>query len=149
MAFSTSEIEEIRLYLGFDRLFLASNPYLDSVLQAIQSTADHGSAPDSTTENLVRAKLQQVVAIDGYIFQILSEPTNIAVTEIPTGLTNNAVLKQDYKAALRALRKNGTDCIQAISIAVGLKPLRFYFYSDGQQGKASDFWPRFFVGQNR
>jgi hypothetical protein len=149
MAFTTQNIEDIRLVLGFDRLFLASNPFLDSALQAIQSVADGGSAPDDTVVNNMLAALTQVQAINATINQILTQPTNLAVTEIPTALTNGATLKQSYSAALDTLRYEGTMLIQQMAIMVGLKPLRSFFYGDGNQRSSTDFYPRFFTNQNR
>ena len=144
MAFTEFERDEIRTYLGFPRLYISANPFLESAMTTIQSVADHGSAPDSSIENAVRIALQAINSIDGYIIALGQQTINLAVFEVPTSLSSGAVLKQDYRMALSTLRREGTNLIMRISIRLGVQPLRPYFYSDGLGGGSKYANPKFF-----
>lgn len=47
----------IRKFLGFSAIFLQGDPRLENAITAIQSTADGGARPDSSSENAVKALL--------------------------------------------------------------------------------------------
>lgn len=57
MAFTETERVQIRRWLGFPALFLQQNPRLESAMTAVQSIADGGARPDSTTEVAIRGYL--------------------------------------------------------------------------------------------
>lgn len=147
MTFSEFERDEIRSYLGFPRLYISANPFLESAITTIQPISEGGSAPDSSIENAVRAALQAIAAIDGYITQLGQQTINLAVYEVPVSLSNGATLKQDYRLALNTLRREGTNQIMKISIRLGVQPLRPYFYSDGLGAGSQYANPKFFGRQ--
>jgi hypothetical protein len=143
--FSESERDQIRTYLGFPRLFLSANPYLESAITTLQPISEGGSAPDSSTENAVRAVLLQLTALDGYISNVLSQVVNLAVYEVPVSLSNGATLKQDYRTVLATWKREGTNQIQKIANRLGIQPIRPYYYSDGlQPDPVSAYNPSFF-----
>lgn len=143
MVFSEFERDEIRSYLGFPRLYISANPFLEQAITTIEPMPQ-GSAPDSSIENAVRAAIQQIAAIDGYINQLEQQLINLAVYEVPVSLSNGATLKQDYRMALATLRREGTQQIQKIAIRLGVRPLRPYFYSDGLGAGSQYANPKFY-----
>lgn len=151
MSFTESERDQIRTYLGFPRLFISANPFLESAMTSLQSTAQGGSYPDNTAELAVRAALQSINAVDGYITAVGQQTINLAVYEIPVSLSNGAVLKQDYRQTLSTLRREGTNQIMKIAIRLGVQPIRPYFYSDGLQVDPSSAYgnPSFFGSRGR
>jgi hypothetical protein len=144
MTFSEFERDEIRSYLGFPRLYISANPFLESAITTIQPISEGGSAPDSSIEDAVRAALQAIAAIDGYITQLGQQTINLAVYEVPVSLSNGATLKQDYRMALSTLRREGTNQIMKVAIRLGVQPLRPYFYSDGLGSGSQYANPKFF-----
>jgi len=144
MTFSELERDEIRTYLGFPRLYISANPFLEQAITTIQPISEGGSAPDSSIEDAVRAALQAIAAIDGYITQLGQQTINLAVYEVPVSLSNGATLKQDYRLALSTLRREGTNQIMKVAIRLGVQPLRPYFYSDGLGSGSQYANPKFF-----
>jgi hypothetical protein len=144
MTFSEFERDEIRSYLGFPRLYISANPFLESAITTIQPISEGGSAPDSSIEDAVRAALQAIAAIDGYITALGQQTINLAVYEVPVSLSNGATLKQDYRMALSTLRREGTNQIMKVAIRLGVQPLRPYFYSDGLGSGSQYANPKFF-----
>lgn len=131
MAFTEQNRDQIRSVLGFPRLYISANPFLEQAITTIQPLSEGGSAPDSSIENAVLAALAQLTAIDGYIAQLINNPISLAINQVPVSLSNGATLNQDYSRALRTLRREGTNIIMMISIRLGVQPLRPYYYSDG------------------
>lgn len=141
--FSAADIENIRWIMGFDRLWLTANPWIDSVLTAIQPPPV-GSAPTDQVVVNVQLAMQQVLALDGYRMQILSNPNQLATLNVPTALLNGATLKLDFDGAIKDICKHGTNIIEKISIATGLQPLRPFFYTDGIMSNNTLNRPSFF-----
>lgn len=144
MAFTEFQRDQIRSYLGFPRLYISANPFLESAITAIQTISEGGSSPDASIENAVIAAIARVAAIDGYIANIETQMINLAVYEVPVSLSNGAVLKQDYRMALSTLRREGTNVIQSFAIRLGVQPLRPYFFSDGLGSGSQYANPKFF-----
>ena len=150
MAFSEFERDQIRSFLGFPRLFISANPFLESAITTIQSQADHGSYPDSSAEDAVRSALQIIASADGYITAIGQQAINLAVFEVPTSLSSGAVLKQDYRMAISTMRREATNQIMKIAIRLGVQPIRPYFYSDGIETNTGKYTARpSFFGKGR
>lgn len=144
MAFTEANRDQIRTYLGFPKLYISANPFLESAITAIQTVAEGGSQPDASIENAVLAALTQLNNIDGYISQIQQNIVNLAVTEVPVSLSNGATLKQDYARAIAILRREGTNTINEIAFRLGVKPLRPFYYSDGLGNGSQYANPQFF-----
>ena len=145
MAFTDAERDKIRTYMGVPRLYISSNSFLEQAMTSVQSIADNGSAPDSSIEEAIRGIIQTIDNIEGSLTQIESQYVNLAVHEVPASLSNGATLKQDYSAAIRRLRMEGTHQIQKIAIRLGIQPIRPYFFSDGLQANARQaYMPSFF-----
>lgn len=148
MPFSEAERDQIRTILGFPRLYISANPFLEQAMTTVQPISENGSAPDASIENAIRDALARITAIDGYINQLETDPVSLAVHAVPVSLSNGAVLGQDYARAIRTLRREGTNQIMKVAIRLGVQPLRPYFYSDGL-GSGSAFTNNPFGGNPR
>lgn len=131
MAFTEAQRDQIRSYLGFPRLYISANPFLEQAITTIQPLSEGGSAPDASIENAVIVALGQIAAIDQNLNNIQANITLLAATDVPTTMSSGAILKQDYTRVLRTLRREGTNLIMKVAIRLGVQPLRPYFYSDG------------------
>lgn len=145
MAFTEFQRDQIRSYLGFPRLYISANPFLESAITSIQPISEGGSSPDASIENAVIAAINQVADVDGYIQSLEAQLINLAVTEVPVSLSNGATMKQDYARAIFILKRQGTDVIQKFAIRLGVQPIRPYFYSDGLGGGSAYANPQFFI----
>lgn len=117
MAFTEAERVKIRRYLGASRLFLSSDPRLESAITTIQSIADGGSAPDSSTEDDVRAALTTLATIDTY----LDECAELAMAAEDEGT------RVDYGYRMGIACKRGRMLVGLISDALEYRPLRDVF----------------------
>lgn len=64
MAFTEAERVQIRKYLGFAAIYLQAQPLLENAITAVQSIAEGGSRPDSSTEDEIRRTLVKLQAVD-------------------------------------------------------------------------------------
>lgn len=55
----------IRRFVGFGAIFLQAWPLVENAITAIQSTADGGSRPDSSAENMVKGLIYGSAAVTG------------------------------------------------------------------------------------
>jgi hypothetical protein len=67
MAFLESDRVQIRQYLGFGALFLQLDNRLESAINSIQSIADGGTRPDSSSEVALKAIVTKLQAVDSAI----------------------------------------------------------------------------------
>lgn len=64
MAFSEQDRVYIRQYLGYAAIWLQADPRLESAITTIQSVADGGSRPDSSSENQARVYIAKCQDVD-------------------------------------------------------------------------------------
>ncbi len=90
MAFAELDRVYIRKFLGFSAIFLQGDPRLENAITAIQSSADGGSRPDSSSENAVKALLygqQAGTGAAGVIMGATAQNTSFQTPSRP-GLVN-------------------------------------------------------------
>jgi hypothetical protein len=64
VAFTETNRVAIRKALGFAAIYIQADPMLENAITAVQSVADGGSRPDSSTEDAILAYLVSLAAID-------------------------------------------------------------------------------------
>ena len=62
--FTESDRVQIRKYLGYSALFLQLDPRLESAISTIQSVADGGTRPDSSSEDYARQLIASCQDVD-------------------------------------------------------------------------------------
>jgi len=70
MAFVEADRVQVRRFLGYAQINLEADPRLESALDSAQSIADGGSRPDSTAENMIKALLVKLIALDEKIDEL-------------------------------------------------------------------------------
>jgi hypothetical protein len=78
VAFSELDRSYIRKALRFSAIFLQGDPRLETAITSLQSLADGGSRPDSTSENSVKALIYGQAAQAGPAVQPGGTPQNMA-----------------------------------------------------------------------
>jgi hypothetical protein len=119
--FSESQRVQIRRYLGYSRLNLAMDPRLESVLTTVQSVADGGSFPDSSTEDLIVATLASLVSLESKMVLLWDQAQAVDADG----------LKIEVPRAMIMLRMEGRRLIGIISDTLEVKPKRDVFSSPG------------------
>jgi hypothetical protein len=82
MAFLESDRVQIRQYLGFGALFLQLDNRLESAINSIQSIADGGTRPDSSSEVALKAIVTKLQSVDSAIDAISVQQGAHEVDEI-------------------------------------------------------------------
>jgi hypothetical protein len=67
VAFTETNRVAIRKALGFAAIYIQADPQLENAITAVQSTADGGTRPDSSTETAILAYLTSLAAIDAIL----------------------------------------------------------------------------------
>ena len=65
MSFSQLDRAYIRRFLGYGAIFLQAFPLVENAATAVQSLADGGTQPDSTSENMIKAWIYGSAAVTG------------------------------------------------------------------------------------
>ncbi len=65
MSYSEQDRVYVRHFLGFAAVFAQADPRLENSITAVQSLADGGSRPDSSTENYVKSLVYGNAAVSG------------------------------------------------------------------------------------
>jgi hypothetical protein len=116
-AFTPAEKVSFRLYLGYSSLFHQFEPRLENAIRAIQSQADGGALPDSSTADKARSILTELAAVDAQLVDTQTYSEAYAVDEI----------KVDYIRKGYYLRAEGRRLIGHLAIILGCKPFRDYY----------------------
>lgn len=119
MAFSESDRVAIRRYLGFAAIFLQADPRLESAITAVQSIADGGSRPDSSSET----------AIKGYLTDLASIEAKLKAAWDCLGLGQVNKIVVDPGRALLLLRSEGRRLVGYLADALSTRPVRDVFSS--------------------
>ena len=82
MAFTESDRVSIRKYLGFAAIYQQADPELENAITAVQSIADGGTRPDSSTEDAILAYVVLLVAIDAEVESASGCLSTIKVDEV-------------------------------------------------------------------
>jgi hypothetical protein len=67
VAFTETNRVAIRKALGFAAIYLQADPMLENAITTVQSVADGGTRPDSSTEDAILAYLVSLAAIDAVL----------------------------------------------------------------------------------
>jgi hypothetical protein len=115
MAFSFDQRAQIRLYLGFSKMFQGSNTILEGALTTIDGLQDGGA-----TETRMINALTALTNIE----------TQIATLQGPMLLGSEVTgeIKVDAARALAVLRMEGTNLINQLCFPLSMSPARAYFY---------------------
>lgn len=117
MAFTEAERVKIRKYLGFSAIYLQAEPRLENAITAVQSTADGGTRPDSSTETAIREQLG-----------ILDDITDkIAELRDCLGTAQVNKVQVDNVRALIALRQQAWIEVGYLSDPLATRPVRNVF----------------------
>lgn len=117
MAFTEPERVQIRRYLGCSRLYLQGDHRLESVMTSVQSIADGGSAPDGSTEDLIRATLADLAALEGSMKALWAQAQALDADG----------LKIDAARAMAVLRAEGRRLVGCIADQLEFHPRRDVF----------------------
>src|SRR5262249_16688585 len=101
-------------FRGSSRLYLQSDSRLESVMTAMQSQADGGSAPDSSTEDFIRATLADLATLE----------VNIKALWAQAQALDADGLKIDVARAMAVLRAEGRRLVGAIADQLEVYPRR-------------------------
>jgi len=117
MAFTEADRVQIRKYLGFAAIYLQAEPRLEQAITAVQSTADGGTRPDSSTEDAIKAQLVILQSISASILATLQCLGTLQVNKVET----------DNVRALAALRQQGWVEVGYLSDPLSTRPVRNVF----------------------
>jgi len=117
MAFSEAERVQVRRYLGCSRLYLQSDPRLESVMTSVQAAADGGSAPDGSTEDLLRQTLADLAELKVRMKDLWAQAQALDADG----------LKIDVARAMAVLRSEGRLLVGVIADQLEVAPRRDVF----------------------
>lgn len=117
MAFVESDRVQIRRWLGVPAIFLQAEPRLETSITAVQSVADGGGRPDSSTET----------AIKGYVSQLQTLETKIQALYGQMQVVDAGKLSLDVLRGLAGLKSIGRWYVGQISDALSHAPVRDVF----------------------
>ena len=115
--FTEAERVQIRSFLGWPQMWTQADPTLESAITVIQPQADGGTRPDNSAELLVRSKLTALGQLETALQALWSQAQALQVDEINI----------DPVRARAMLCADGRRLINAIAIALSVKPRRDYF----------------------
>jgi hypothetical protein len=118
MAFTGSEKQQIRQYLGYSELFKDIDPRLESQMN------DIGNAADQSAATRVRAHLTDLADVDTRLKNALDNLT----------LTKAEDVNFRGPEELEALRDHGRNVVQRMAIIFELEPKRDYYGSGAGMG---------------
>lgn len=110
---------QIRLYLGASRMYLSSDPRLESAITNAQSEADGGAAPDNTTELLILGILTDLGTVETQLKKLWSKAIAVDIEG----------LKVDAARAMGMLRMEGRRLVGHLADTLRYRPLRDVFSS--------------------
>lgn len=130
MAWLESEKVEIRKYMGAGSIYLQLFPKLENAIIAVQSVADGGTRPDSSTENSIRTYLTKLATVESNL-----ESLQCQMQVVQAGRDEVTL---DVKQGVMLLRSEGRRLVGAISRTLACAPVWDFFSS--QQPSADDFY---------
>lgn len=90
--FTESDRVSIRNYLGFGALWLQADPRLENAITTVQSVADGGTRPDSSTETAIKAVITDLQTIDARLKDLWIQMQAGAVDEVKVNPARGAAL---------------------------------------------------------
>lgn len=117
MAFAETDRVQIRRWLGFSAIYLQADPKLENAIVAVQSTADGGSRPDSSTETAVKGYLTELTTIETKWKALYDEVEAYKVDELVVDPARGAAVLKSF----------GRMYVGHIADALSTKPRRDVF----------------------
>ncbi len=130
MAFSETNKVQIRKYMGAGSIYLQLFPKLENAITAVQSTADGGTRPDSSTENEVKSYLTKLATVESNL-----EALQCQMQVVQAGKDEVTL---NVAQGVRLLRSEGRRMIGTISRILACAPVWDFF--SAQQPSADDFY---------
>lgn len=118
-SWTSAEKATLRSYLGYPALFHTFEPRLENAISAVQSTADGGALPDSSTQDRMRLEMAAVAAVETKLDAL---QCSFSVLEAGTDK-----VRLDAIRASVYLKAEGRRHIARISDALGTQPITDYF----------------------
>lgn len=115
-AFTDDQRAQVRKYLGYSRLFINSNPILESAMTAVEQLNDGGSTFTAIVNVLV-----QLAAVEAQI-------SSNMLTMIAGGSAIDGELTYDPIRGDYSLRRVGQALINQIAIPLATSPVVSYFF---------------------
>jgi hypothetical protein len=107
------EVDRVNLrhFLGFGSIFLQADPRLENAITAVQSVADGGTRPDSSTEAAIKTMVTSAQAVEAKLANLWDQMQVVSdnQTEI------------DPMRAAMMLRSEGRRVVHGIARMLGLK----------------------------
>lgn len=119
MAFSDDQKAQIRLYMGFSRLFAQVNSILENVMSAIDNLA--GPPPNGDNG----ATQARIITVLSQLDVLNTTLVNNAQLMLATDVTGE--IKFDAIRNAAGIKQEGRRLIQQLSIALAMKPATDFF----------------------
>lgn len=116
--------------MGASSIFLQVDARLENAITAVQSLADGGSRPDSSTEDAIRIDLADLADIETRIKSLYGS----LLVDDAEGIKLNST------RAIRGLKREGREIIARIANRFSYSPLYDYFSSKSTQNSQIDFF---------
>jgi hypothetical protein len=130
MAFSQQDRVNVRHFLGFGSIFKQADLRLENALTSIQSVADGGSQPDSTSENAVRAIVADLLNVECMLKSLWGQ----------FAVGRAASVRLDAARAMIALRMEGRRLVTGLSSVLATNPRRDAFASTAPNPDGDTFY---------
>lgn len=111
--FSEGDRVLIRQYLGASRMYITSDPRLESSITNAQSVEDGGSAPDGSTESMILSIIDVLQATDAAIINLDSQQGALGVQKIQIDSTRE----------MARLRSKGRMFVGRLSAQLNYRPI--------------------------
>jgi hypothetical protein len=128
--FSQQDRVNIRHFMGFGAIFKQADLRLENGITAIQSVADGGSQPDSTSENAARAIVCDLLAVECSLKALWSQ--------FAVGRADK--VRIDAARAMIALRMEGRRLVTGLSSVLATSPRRDAFASTAPNPDGDTFY---------
>lgn len=132
MAFTEAERVKIRRYLGYSRRYVSSDPRLESAITTIQSTADGGSFPDSTSEAEIRTILAALATVETQL-----DECSAAAMALRDGDS-----EIDFGYRFQVARTRGRMLVGSLSDVLEISPIRDIFSPKRSAPLGGPYQPR-------
>lgn len=117
--FTESDRVQIRQFLGYAALFLQADPRLELAITTVQSIADGGSRPDSSTETQIKAIVTDLQTIELRLKDLWIQAQAGAVDEV----------KVSPARGMAMLRMEGRRCVHKLARCLDTYPRSDIFSS--------------------
>jgi hypothetical protein len=134
VAFNEQDRVFLRTFLGFGGIFHQADPRLENAITSVQSVADGGTRPDSSTENFVKARVYGQAAVVGppaipALRGLLQIEANIATLDVQAGARKAGKVDLDSFREMIRLRREGRRMAATVAYQLGMRGVRADVFS--------------------